>query len=288
MRGRVRIGIGTGVVVALVALGATACGEDRSDRLSIDSPTYVPTSLPGGFGTHPLDYRPGPDGYTLTARAHAATYTVHVRNRLDGDAAVDPARLTGPLRRMTPRADDTMGWADQVAAVSVTATGPAGHTELGLRTTAQHLVVAPQRVLDQLVASGRRGRDRELALDPVEFPHAGIVVPTWSYGRLGRSGFTIKSGPVITGSQTGGMGRESPYRLFGWREGKALHALVLAPRSTIVVPDEGVDVERRYVPFNGTDAILLTTERGDEPTFAIGVPHQRLHRWTMQEDPLDD
>lgn len=287
MRGRVPIGIGAVVVVGLVAVGATACTEDRSDRLSIESPTYVPTSLPGGFGAHPLDYRPGPDGYTLTARAHNATYTVRVRNRLDGDAAVDPARLAGPRRRVTPRTDGSMGWRDQVADVSVTAAGPAGHTEFGLRTTAQHLVVASQRVLDQLVAARDRGRDKELVLDPVEFPHAGVVVPTWSYGRLGRSGFTIRSGPVTTGSQTGGMGRESPYRLFGWRDGKVLHALVLAPRSTIVVPDDGVDVERRYVPMNGTDAILLTTERADEPTFAIGVPHQRLHRWTMREDPLD-
>jgi hypothetical protein len=287
MGSRARAGIGLAVATMLVALGTTACTDDRSDQLSISSPTYVPTDLPGGFGANPVDYRPRADGYTLTARAHDTTYTVRVRNRLDGDAAVDPARLTGPLRRVTPRADGSMGWTDQVGAVTVTAAGPVGHTELGLRTIAEHLVVAPQRVLDQLVAARQRNRDREIELDPVEFPHAQLVVPTWSYGRLGRSGFTIKSGPVTTGSQTNGMGGDSPYRLFGWREGRVLHALVLAPRSTVVVPDDGVDVERRYVPFNGTDAILLTTERTDEPSFAIGTPHHRLHRWTMREDPLD-
>jgi hypothetical protein len=287
MRGRVRAGLGVTVAAVLVAVGTTACAEDRSDQLSIDSPTYVPTDLPGGFGANPLDYRPGRDGYTLTARAHDTTYTVRVRNRMDGDATVDPARLTGPLRRVTPRADGSMGWSDQVADVTVTAVGPAGHTELGLRTTALRLVVASQHVLDELVAATRDDRRREIELDPVEFPHAQVVVPTWSYGRLGRSGFSIRSGPVTTGSQTTGMGGESPYRLFGWREGRVLHALVLAPRSTVVVPDEGIDVERRYVPFNGTDAILLTTDRADERAFAIGTPHHRLHRWTMREDPLD-
>jgi hypothetical protein len=287
MGGRVRAGIGVAVVAVLVAIGTTGCSEDRSNHLSIDSPTYVPTSLPGGFGETAVDYDARDDGYTLTARAHDTTYTVRVRNRLDGAAAVDPTRLTGPRRRVTPRADGSMGWTDQVADVSVTATGPAGHTAFGLRTTAQHLVVAPQRVLDELVSARHRDRDREIELDPVEFPRAQVVIPTWSYGRQGRSGFTIKSGPVTTGSQTNGMGGDSPYRLFGWRDGRALHALVLAPRSTIVVPDNGIDVERRYVPFNGTDAILLTTERADEPTFAIGTPHHRLHRWTMREDTLD-
>jgi putative aminopeptidase FrvX len=66
-----------------------------------------------------------------------------------------------------------------------------------------------------------------------------------------------------------------------------LRTLVLAPRSTVVLPDDGIDVERRYVPFNGTDAILLTTERTDHPGFAIGTPHHRLHRWTMREDARD-
>ena len=97
----------------------------------------MPTSLPGGFGANALDYDARDDGYTLTAAAHDTTYTVRVRNRLDGDAAVDPARLTGPLRRVTTTADGTMGWTDQVAAVTVTAAGPVGHTELGLRTEEQ-------------------------------------------------------------------------------------------------------------------------------------------------------
>jgi hypothetical protein len=287
MGGRVRAGIGIGLVAAMVALGTTACAEDRSDHLSIDSPTYVPTSLPGGFGANPVDYRPARDGYTLTARAHDTTYTIRVRNRGDGDTTVDPAGLVGPLRRVTPRADGSIGWRDDVAAVTVTAIGPAGHTAAGLRTTAQHLVVAPQHVLDDLVAATRHDRGRENELDPVEFPHAGLVAPVSSYGRVGRASFLIESGPVSTGAQTTGMGGESPYQLFCWRDGSKLRTLVLAPRSTVVVPDVGIEVEHRYVPFNGTDAILLTTERTDEPSFAIGTPHHRLHRWTMHEDSLD-
>ena len=91
MGGRVRAGIGVVVAAVLVAAGTTGCAEDRSDQLSTEAPTYVPTSLPGGFGANDLDYRPGADSYTLTARAHDTTYTVRVRNRLDGDSAVDPA-----------------------------------------------------------------------------------------------------------------------------------------------------------------------------------------------------
>lgn len=287
MRGRVRAGIGIGLLVALVALGTTACTEDRSDQLSIESPTYVPTDLPGGFGANPVDYRPGPDGYTLTARAHETTYTVRVRNRMRGATAVDPARLAGPQRRVTPRADGSMGWSDQVARVTVTAVGPVGHTEIGLRTTALRLVVAPQQVLDDLVDATRHDRRREIQLDPVEFPHAHTVFAVGSYGRIGRAGFWITSGWATDGSGTCSLGCDAPFRLQGWREGNVLKTLVLAPRSTVVVPDDGIEVERRYIPFNSSDAILLTTERTDEPSFAIGTPHHRLHRWTMREDPRD-
>jgi hypothetical protein len=287
MGSRVRAGIGVAVAAVLVAAGTTACTGDRSDQLSIDSPTYVPTDLPGGFGANPVDYRPRADGYTLTARSHETTYTVRVRNRLDGDATVDPARVAGPLRRVTPRSDGSMGWTDQVGAVTVTAAGPVGHFEIGLRTTAQHLVVAPQRVLDDLVAATRHDRSREIELDPVEFPHSGSVMPVMTYGRLGRAGFAITSGWTTNGSGTCGMGCDAPNRMLGWREGDLLRTLVLAPRSTVVVPDDGIEVERRYVPFNSSDAILLTTERTDEPGFAIGTPHQRLHRWTMREDSRD-
>jgi hypothetical protein len=287
MGGRVRAAFGIVVVAVLVGLGTTACTADRSEQLSIEAPTYVPTDLPGGFGEHPLRYEPDAHGYTLAARAHDTTYTVRVRNRLDGDAVVDPARVAGPQRRVTPRADGSMGWTDQVAAVSVTAVGPVGHTEIGLRTTALRLVVAPQRVLDELVAATRHDRGVEIELEPVEFPHASTTVEIGSYGRLGRAGFWITTGWTTNGSGTCSMGCDAPERLLGWREGKLLKTLVLAPRSTVVVPDDGIDVERRYVPFNGTDAILLTTERADEPSFAIGTPHHRLHRWTMREDSRD-
>lgn len=280
--GRVAAGI---AVSALFVAGATECAADRSDRVLVDSPTYVPMSLPGGFGQHPLHYVERDDGYLLTARAHDTTYRVEVHTRADGATALDSARLASRFRRTRVRADGSMRWHDQVADVAITATGPPGHTARGVDWIARRMAIVPKRALDQLVAASRSGRRRAVTVDPIEFPGAKILVHHAMYGKLGRTSFGVKTGPVTNG-QSACMGCEIPENVWTWREGLVLYTFVLAPPGTVVVPADGVQVERRYDPINSSDAILLRTERSDHPHFVIGTPHHRLHRWTMQESIL--
>ena len=268
----------------LVAFGAAGCA-DRSDHVVVDTPTYVPMSLPGGFGEHQLDYVERDDGYVLTAQAHDTTYTVEVTTHANGEIALDPARLATFHRRTEAQTDGNTGWHDQVGTVRISASGPPGHTAQGVDWITRRMAIVPKSALDELVAASRDDTRREVELDPIEFPGAHVLIPHRTYGRLGRASFNVTTGKVTNG-WSACIGCEHPENVWSWREGRVLHTLVLAPPATVVVPDEGVQVERRYDPVNGADAILLSTERTNHPRFVIGTPHQRLHRWTMQESIL--
>lgn len=281
---RVRAGWAVAVVSVLAAIGAAGCA-DRADDVVVDAPTYVPMSLPGGFGEHPLDYVERDDGYVLTARAHDTTYTVEVKTRVDDEVALDPARLATLHRRTAVQLDGHTGWRDQVGTVTISAKGPPGHAARGVDWIARRMAVVPKSTLDELVAASRDNKKREVKLDPIGFPSANVLIPRGTYGRLGRASFNVTTGKVTSG-WSACIGCERPENVWSWRDGRVLHTFVLAPPGTVVVPDGGVQVERRYDPMNGSDAILLSTERTDHPRFVIGVPHRRLHRWTMQESIL--
>jgi hypothetical protein len=183
------------------------------------------------------------------------------------------------------RRDGSLGWRDQVAEVSIAAVGPSGHSRRGLMTIGARMVVVPRTVLERFVAATRADRRREVQLEPVEFPTANVLIPHRMYGRLGRAYNSITTGKVTSGT-SGCYGCDHPELVWGWREGGTMYTLVLTPLNTIVVPGPGVRVERRYDPTNGSDVVLLTTERSEDPHFLIGVPHPRLHRWKIQEHVL--
>lgn len=147
------------VVLGIVgALGLVACsgGAGASGGISgaatVESPTYLPADLPGGFGLNLVRFDRRPGGYALRVRAHETTYSVDVTNLKRGKVALRPGQLA-PLSERTVLLDGGMlHWRDAVASVTIMAVGPAGHWSSGLRTIGKRMVVVPQAVLDHVVA----------------------------------------------------------------------------------------------------------------------------------------
>ena len=191
-------------------------------------------------------------GYTLTRAADDTTYTVDVNKRGTKDPmAVAQKPLASSKARTALEPDGRVHWRDQVADVTITAVGPAGHTRRGLQTIGKRMVVVPQSVLNRLADATRAKRNRKVDLDPIEFPVGGVSLRRRCTAGWAEATISIESPSVIAG--TGVCFACDRVNWFtGWRDGGTTYSLVGVVPKMVVDAPQAVTVERVFDPAAGS------------------------------------